>query len=215
MTYCPGRLETLADALSNGNNIYPDRGEDFIRKNPMNYQQPIKQDEIQASKFFSVKVDSFSNFIDSTQKALCQGLKYKHIHQNLGKGKYVQDYSLASSYQILLFKYWVVLPNDSISQLRILQKRHDSPLAGHPGKEKTLKLFKMDFHWSGMTQFIKNYVSSCQKCLRNKNINYKNFGLLKPLPIPNGSWIGLTMAFITKLQLYNPFDSTLFIVDRF
>ncbi|MBW0548319.1 hypothetical protein O181_088034, partial [Austropuccinia psidii MF-1] len=106
-------------------------------------------------------------------------------------------------------------PNDSTIQLSILQKRHNSPLAGHPGQEKTLKLVKRDFHWSGMTQFIKDYVSSCQQCSRNKNIHHKKFGFLKPLPIPNGPWICLSMDFITQLLLSNSFDSILVIVDRF
>ncbi|MBW0560701.1 hypothetical protein O181_100416 [Austropuccinia psidii MF-1] len=66
-----------------------------------------------------------------------------------------------------------------------------------------------------MTQFIKNYVSSCQQCSRNKNINHKKFGLLKPLPIPNCPWICLSMDFITQLPLSNSFDLSLVIVDRF
>ncbi|MBW0573311.1 hypothetical protein O181_113026 [Austropuccinia psidii MF-1] len=66
-----------------------------------------------------------------------------------------------------------------------------------------------------MTQVIKDYVSSCQHCSRNKNIHHKEFGLLKPLPIPNGLWICLSMDFITQLPLSNSFDSILFIVDRF
>ncbi|MBW0594017.1 hypothetical protein O181_133732, partial [Austropuccinia psidii MF-1] len=66
-----------------------------------------------------------------------------------------------------------------------------------------------------MTQFIKNYVSSCQQCSRNKNIHHKKFGLLKPLPIPSGPWICLSMDFITQLPLSNSFDSILVIVDRF
>ncbi|MBW0514027.1 hypothetical protein O181_053742 [Austropuccinia psidii MF-1] len=72
ITAHPAFLATLPDELSHWDNIYPEIGEDFIRKNPMNYQKIIKQDEIQASKLFEVKVDSFSNFIDSIQKALCQ-----------------------------------------------------------------------------------------------------------------------------------------------
>ncbi|MBW0494985.1 hypothetical protein O181_034700 [Austropuccinia psidii MF-1] len=108
-----------------------------------------------------------------------------------------------------------MVPNDPIIQLSILQKRHDSPLAAHPGQEKTLKLVKRDVHWSGMTQFIKDYVSSCQQCSRNKNIHHKKFGLLKPLPIPNGPWILLSMDFITQLPLSNSFDSILVIVDGF
>ncbi|MBW0570375.1 hypothetical protein O181_110090, partial [Austropuccinia psidii MF-1] len=116
---------------------------------------------------------------------------------------------------LLLFKDQVVVPNDPKIQLRILQKKHDSPLAGHPGQEKTLKLVKGDFHWSSMTQFIKDYVSSCKQCSRNKNINHKKFLLLKTLPIPNGPCICLSMDFITQLPLSNFFDSNLVIVDRF
>ncbi|MBW0586098.1 hypothetical protein O181_125813 [Austropuccinia psidii MF-1] len=181
----------------------------------MNYQKIIKQDEIQAPKFFAVKVEAFQNVIDSIQKALLKDSQYRSILQDLGKGKSVQDYSLDSSSQLLRFKYWVVVPNDPTIQLSILQKRHDSPLSGHPLQEKTLKLVKRDFHWSGMTQFIKDYVSSCQQCSRNKNIHHKKFGLLKSLPMPNGSWIFLSMDFITQLPLCNSFDSILVVVDRF
>ncbi|MBW0565337.1 hypothetical protein O181_105052 [Austropuccinia psidii MF-1] len=181
----------------------------------MNYQKIITQYEIQASKFFAVKVEAFSNLIESIQKALWQDSQYRGILQDLGKGKSVQDCSLDSSSQLLLFKDRVVVPKDPTIQLSILQKGNDSPLAGHPGQEKTLKLVKWDFHWSGMTQFIKDYVSSCQQCSRNKNIHHKKFGLLKPLPIPNGPWICLSMDFITQLPLSNSFDSILVIVDRF
>ncbi|MBW0525646.1 hypothetical protein O181_065361 [Austropuccinia psidii MF-1] len=131
---------TLPDALSCWDNIYPERGEDLISKDPMTFQQLIKQDEVQPSRYFAVKVESFSNFIDSIQKALWQYYQYRSIIQELGKGKSIQDHSLDSSSQLLLFKDWVVVPNDPTIQLSILQKCHDSPLAGNPGQEKTLKL---------------------------------------------------------------------------
>ncbi|MBW0505458.1 hypothetical protein O181_045173 [Austropuccinia psidii MF-1] len=181
----------------------------------MKFQQLIKQDEFQPSRYFAVKVESFSNLIDSIQKALWQDSQYRSIPKELGKGKSIQDYSLDSPSKLLLFQDWVVVPNDPTIKLSILQKRHDSLLAGHPGQERTLKLVKRDFHWPVMTQLIKDYVSSCQKCSRNKNIHHKKFGLLKPLPIPNGPWICLSMYFITQLPLSNTFDSILVIVDRF
>ncbi|MBW0491182.1 hypothetical protein O181_030897 [Austropuccinia psidii MF-1] len=84
----------------------PREEEDFINKNPFNYQQITKQDEIQAPNFFAVKVDSFSNLIDSIQKALWKDSQYRIIFPDLGKGSSVQDYSLDSSSQLLLFKYW-------------------------------------------------------------------------------------------------------------
>ncbi|MBW0566160.1 hypothetical protein O181_105875 [Austropuccinia psidii MF-1] len=215
IAYGPGGLATLLDALSHWDNAYPERGEDFIRKNTMNYQKIIKQDEIQASELFSVKVNSFSNLIVSNQKELWQDSQYRSISQDLGKGKSVQYYSLDSSYQRFFFKGLVVVPNDTTIQLNILKKRHYSPLAGHPVQDKTLKLVKRDFHWSGMTQFSKDYVSSCQKCPRNKNVNHKKFGLLKPLSNPNGPWICISMDFITQLPMSSSFDSILVIVEIF
>ncbi|MBW0570323.1 hypothetical protein O181_110038 [Austropuccinia psidii MF-1] len=146
INYLPGRLATLPDALSLWDNIHPERGEDFISKNPMNYQKIIKQGEIQASKFFAFKVEVFSNLIESIQKQSWQDSQYRSIHQDLGKGKSVQDYSLDSSYQLLLSNDWVVVPNYPTIQLSIFQKGHDSPLAGYPGQEKTLKLVKWDLY---------------------------------------------------------------------
>ncbi|MBW0532435.1 hypothetical protein O181_072150 [Austropuccinia psidii MF-1] len=194
--YRPGRLATLLDTLSHWDDIYTERGKDFISQNPRNFQQLINQDEVQPSRYFAVEAESFSNLINSIQKALWKDSQYRSIAQDLGKDH-------------------MVVPNDPTIQLSILQKRHDSPLAGHPGQEKTLKLVKQDFHWYSMTKFIKDYVSSCQQCSRNKNIHQKKFGFLKPLPIPNGPWICLSMDFITNLSLSNSSDSILVIVDRF
>ncbi|MBW0565704.1 hypothetical protein O181_105419, partial [Austropuccinia psidii MF-1] len=70
ITYRPGCLATLPDALSRQDDVYPERGEDFISNDPMNFQQLIKKDEVQPSRYFPVKVESFSNLIDSNQKAL-------------------------------------------------------------------------------------------------------------------------------------------------
>ncbi|MBW0508546.1 hypothetical protein O181_048261 [Austropuccinia psidii MF-1] len=214
ITYCHGHLATLLDSLSGWDNVYPERGEDLISKNPMNLQKLIKKDEVKPSRFFAVKVECLSNLIESFQKKLWKDSQYRNILQELGKGRSVQDYSLDSSIQLLFFKDWVVVPNDPTIQLRILQKRHDSHLAGLPCQEKTLELVKRDFYRSRMTQFIKYYVSSCQKCSRNKNIHRKKLGLLKPLPILNGPWFCLSMNLITQFPLSNSFDSILVIVDR-
>ncbi|MBW0585928.1 hypothetical protein O181_125643 [Austropuccinia psidii MF-1] len=50
ITHCPGHLVTLPDALAHRENVYSERGEDFISNNPMNYQQIIKQDEVLCSQ---------------------------------------------------------------------------------------------------------------------------------------------------------------------
>ncbi|MBW0522633.1 hypothetical protein O181_062348, partial [Austropuccinia psidii MF-1] len=83
ITCHPGHLATLTDALSRWDNVYLERGEDFISKNPMNFQQIIKQDEVQPSRYFAVKVESFLNLIESIQKKLWQDSQYRSILQDL------------------------------------------------------------------------------------------------------------------------------------
>ncbi|MBW0567677.1 hypothetical protein O181_107392 [Austropuccinia psidii MF-1] len=114
-------------------------GRGFDHQESNEFSTIIKQGEVQPSRYFAVKVESFSNFIDSIQKKIWQDSQYRSFLEELGKGKSIQDYSLHSSSQLLFFKDWVVVPNDPTIQLSILQKVHDSPLAGHPGQEKTLK----------------------------------------------------------------------------
>ncbi|MBW0541202.1 hypothetical protein O181_080917 [Austropuccinia psidii MF-1] len=152
---------------------------------------------------------------DKIQKEVWKDNDYKEILKQLARGESVPDYSLQPQAKLLLFKDRVVIPSNEEIQLNILQKCHESPLAGHPGQEKTLKLMVRDFYWAGINQFINDYVSSCQQCSRNKKINHKKFGLLKPLQIPSGPWSSLSMEFITQLPLSNNFESILVAVDRF
>ncbi|MBW0466949.1 hypothetical protein O181_006664 [Austropuccinia psidii MF-1] len=104
LTCCPGCLATLPDALSCRDNVYLESGGDLMSKNPMNFQLLIKKDKVQPSRFFSVKVNSFSNLIDSIQKELWKNSQYRSILQYLGKGKFVQDFSLDSPSPLRLFQ---------------------------------------------------------------------------------------------------------------
>ncbi|MBW0509167.1 hypothetical protein O181_048882 [Austropuccinia psidii MF-1] len=215
ITYRPGRVATFPDALSHWDDMYPERGVDFISKNPQNFHQVIKQDGIQESQFLPIKVEIFSALVDNIQKKVWQDKDYKEKLKQLARGESVTDYSLEPQSKLLLFKDRVVIPRNEEIQLNILQKHHDSPLAGHPGQEKTLKLIKRSFYWAGMNKFIMDYVSSCQQCSRNKNIHHKKLGLLKPLQSSVGPCNSLSMDSITQLLLLNNFDSILLVLDRF
>ncbi|MBW0467135.1 hypothetical protein O181_006850 [Austropuccinia psidii MF-1] len=143
----------------------------------------------------------FSDVVYQIQNEVWLAKEYKEILTQLARGELVPDYSLEAQARLLLFKDRVVIPRNPEIQLDILQKHHNSLLAGNPFQEKTLKLITRDFFWSGMNQIIKDYVSSCQQCSRNKNIHHKKFGLLTPLQVPSGPWNALSMEFITKLPL--------------
>ncbi|MBW0566164.1 hypothetical protein O181_105879, partial [Austropuccinia psidii MF-1] len=68
ITHCAGRLATLSDAFLHWDNVYPERGVDFISKNPQNYHQLVKKYGNKESRFFSIKVEIFSNLADPIQK---------------------------------------------------------------------------------------------------------------------------------------------------
>ncbi|MBW0509750.1 hypothetical protein O181_049465, partial [Austropuccinia psidii MF-1] len=191
ITYGPGRVATFPDALSRQDNMYPERGMDFASKNPQNFHKVIKQDGIQELRFFSIKVEIFSDLVEKIQKEVWQDKEYKEMLKQLARGESVTAYSFEPQAKLLLFKDRVVIPRNEEINLNILQKGHDSPFAGHPGQEKTLKIIKRDFHWAGMNQFIKDYVSS------------------------SGPWNSVSMDFITQLHLSKKFHSILVVVEGF
>ncbi|MBW0569848.1 hypothetical protein O181_109563 [Austropuccinia psidii MF-1] len=91
ITYRPGRLANLPDALSRQDNVYPEWGVDFISKNPQNFHQVIKQDGIQESRLFSIKVEIFSDLVDKIQKEVWQDKDFKEILKQLQRGESVTD----------------------------------------------------------------------------------------------------------------------------
>ncbi|MBW0565190.1 hypothetical protein O181_104905 [Austropuccinia psidii MF-1] len=137
----------------------PESGMDFISNNPQNLHQIIKQHGLQESRFFSIKIEISSDLYDQIQNKVWQDKDYKETLKKLVRGESVTDYSLEPQAKLLLFKDRVVIPRNEEIQPNILQKCHNSPLAGHPGQEKALKLIKREFYLSGMNQFIKDYVS--------------------------------------------------------
>ncbi|MBW0534978.1 hypothetical protein O181_074693 [Austropuccinia psidii MF-1] len=79
ITYRPGRLATLPDSLSHRDNVYTERGVEFIRKNPQKVHQVLKQNEIKESRFISIKAEVFSDLVDQIQKEVWQDKDYKEI----------------------------------------------------------------------------------------------------------------------------------------
>ncbi|MBW0505913.1 hypothetical protein O181_045628 [Austropuccinia psidii MF-1] len=102
IAYCPGRLATLPDALSCQEDVYPERGVDFIRKNPQDFHQVIKQDGIQESRFFSIKVEIFSDLVEQNQKEVWQDKDYREILKQLARVQQVVKEELVS--EISIFK---------------------------------------------------------------------------------------------------------------
>ena len=55
----------------------------------------------------------------------------------------------------------VYVPAASDLRLRVLRLKHDHPLAGHPGQNRTCQLILRKFSWPGLRLFVRDYVRSC------------------------------------------------------
>jgi hypothetical protein len=107
----------------------------------------------------------------------------------------------------------VEVPADNQLRTDILQSRHDSKVAGHPGRAKTLALVRRCYTWPSQRRFFNRYVDGCDSCLRTKPTTQKPYGSLKPLPIPAGPWTDISYDLITNLPPSGGADSILTVID--
>jgi hypothetical protein len=60
----------------------------------------------------------------------------------------------------------VVVPREFVP--KILSLLHDLPLAGHPGRDRTLEKVKEKFLWFGVRSDVERWVQGCKLCAQNK-----------------------------------------------
>ena len=92
---------------------------------------------------------------------------------------------------------------------------NDSQIAGHVGQEKTIEIFCRDFYWKGLTNWINDYVRSCDECQHNKSPRHGLFGRLQPLQVPFAAWRSISTDFIAQLPESQGETQIMVVVDRF
>ncbi|GJS95902.1 retrotransposon-related protein [Tanacetum coccineum] len=103
--------------------------------------------------------------------------------------------------------------NDEIRR-KLVDHFHSSAEGGHSGVVATTQRLKNWFYWKGMRKTVKQRVSQCDICHRNKADLAAYPGLLQPLPIPHKIWVDISMDFIDGLPMSNGKTVIMVIVDR-
>ena len=89
----------------------------------------------------------------------------------------------------------IVVPLDEDLRTRLLYEFHDSPIAGHLGREKTFLALSRDFYWPHMYKWVRKYVRTCDMCQRVKP-SPSSQAPLRSLPVPQDNWVSVSMDFI-------------------
>ena len=109
----------------------------------------------------------------------------------------------------------IYVPDEEDLWLQVVKLHHNTLVVGHPSYEKTIELLQRMYFWPGMTSFVKNYISRCDRCARFKGTNQAPFGTLNPLEAPHMLWIDVIADFTTDLPISNGYDSILIVIDQF
>ena len=134
----------------------------------------------------------------------------KELKKSLAKSIRSSEWSLENG--LLYYRGKVCVPRTELHHW-ILILCHDSKLAGHPGRWKTLELVSRNYWWLQMSRYIGRYVSTCDMCLWTKSICQPPSRELHPLPILNAPWDTASVDFIMELPESNGKDAIMVIVN--
>ena len=134
----------------------------------------------------------------------------KELKKSPAKSIRTSKWSMENS--LLYYRGKIYVPRADLCH-QILALCHDSKLAGHPGRWKTLELVSWNYWWPQMSRYIGKYMSTCDMCLHMKSIRQPPTRELHPLPIPNAPWDTISVNFITELLESNGKDAIMVVVD--
>ncbi|QRW26145.1 Retrotransposable element Tf2 protein [Rhizoctonia solani] len=123
-----------------------------------------------------------------------------------------KDYEMEAG--LLFYQGRIVVPDVGTLQTDLLRIFHDSPLAGHPGRQRTLELISRSYYWPGIRADTYWHVDSCKICQRIQKPKYASIPP-QPLELPSRPWQHVSYDMIVDLPKDRSNDSILVIVDSF
>ncbi|QRW24229.1 Retrotransposable element Tf2 protein [Rhizoctonia solani] len=126
--------------------------------------------------------------------------------------KAYQDYDWEEN--LLWYQGKLVVPDSEALKEQLLREFHNSPLAGHPGQQRTLELLSRNYWWPGMKSSAKEWVECCPTCQANRRAHNPVIAL-KPLEVPPFPFHTISYDFITGFPKSEGHDAILVVIDSF
>ena len=84
------------------------------------------------------------------------------------KTKSLHSAEWSESEGLVYFRRRIYVPQTSDLRRRIVSLCHDTQIAGHAGRFKTLELVARNYWWPHMSRYVGSYVKTCNLCLCTK-----------------------------------------------
>ncbi|CEL59046.1 hypothetical protein RSOLAG1IB_12248 [Rhizoctonia solani AG-1 IB] len=123
-----------------------------------------------------------------------------------------KDYEMEAG--LLFYQGRILVPDTGDLREDLLRIYHDSPMAGHPGRQQTLELLSRAYYWPGIRADVYLHVDGCETYQRIRLPKAKLIPA-QPLEIPLRPWQHVSYDMITDLPKDCPYDCILVIVDSF
>ena len=201
-SYLPGKLNTVADALSR--NVAPVFH--FSPSQSLPTMDEIK--EQQRSDAFCSSIIYYLQSGDSNNlpKLPMSPDSFSLQDDVLYKSSTVQ--SEDSSNQVLQ----LVIPETLVPVF--LYHIHDSPMAGHPGKDRSLKQAQRSYFWPSMRKDIHRHWLLCSSCAKHRPTRHHESPSL-PYPIATAPWESVSVDILKLPLTENGFQYLLVFIDSF
>jgi hypothetical protein len=201
--YVKGKENARADALSRK----PGYENDKIYENVALLRELPNGDMVPSIRELAV-AEPEEDWTDKLKKAQ---------QEDVSKNKQVQEKPGEDGlYRNISGRIW--LP-DSIKE-EVISQEHGLPAHGHQGIRRTHARIARNYWCEKMHQTVKNVVSNCDTCIRNKSKRQKPYGQMITVPIPQTPWESISWDFIGPLPSSKDpttkvsYDSILIIMER-
>ncbi|QRW22942.1 Retrotransposable element Tf2 protein [Rhizoctonia solani] len=204
--YCPGKQSGKLDALS--------RRSDYV-------DAPQEPEIMLPAKVFANVSEEEMDIIAEIRTKLRDDPSLKPIIQFLTEDadnapplirKAYRDYDWEED--LLWYQGKLVVPDSEPLKEKLLREFHNSPLAGHPGQQRTLELVSRSYWWPGMKSSAKEWVECCPTCQANRQAHAPAIAL-KPLEVPPFPFHTISYDFITGFPKLQGHDAILVVIDSF